>query len=151
MMQSHFLLSLVLLFSMATAALSKDALTAEFKNLFIGRMDAFAKNDAVELDSICTKNYQFINPAGSKCSLNDLHDSLKKHSKQMKSYQILTFQPYVAEDESMAFAVSEVEEEIPYGDSLIKNNFIVTEIYRKENKKWKLQLTQISQKVCNYP
>jgi hypothetical protein len=150
-MKSHFLLSIVLLFFIIETALSKDASTTEFKKLFIGRMDAFAKNDTIELDTICVKNYQFINPAGQKCSLAELHDSLKRHSKQMKSYQILTFQPYVAEDESMAFTVSEIEEEIPCGNSVTKNNLIVTEIYRKENKKWKIQLTQISQRVCNYP
>lgn len=150
-MKGHKLLPLTLFFFITTTVYSKGSLTSEFKRLFISRMDAFAKNDTVELDTICTKNYQFINAAGSKCNLTDLHDSLKKHSRQMSSYQILSFQPYIAEDESMAFTVSEVEEEIPNGNSVIKNNFIVTEVYRKESKKWKLQLTQISQKLCNTP
>jgi len=150
-MKLHFLLSIALLFLILTFAFSKDSLTAELKKLFIGRMDAFAKSDTVELDTISAKNYQLINPSGQKFSLAQLHDSLKKYSKQMKSYQILTFQPYVAEDESMAFTVSEIEEEIPFGNSVTKNNLLVTEVYRKENKKWKIQLTQVSQKVCNYP
>jgi hypothetical protein len=134
-----------------TTASAKDVTTADLKKLSMSRIEALAKVDTTALRGICAKDYQFINSVGSRMSLAELTKSVIGQKKQMKSYVILTFQPFIAEDESMAFAVSEIEEEILQDKAVVKNSLILTEIYRKENGSWKVQLTQTSQKICNYP
>ena len=128
-----------------------NTLTTELKQLFINRLDVFASNDSVRLNALCTGNYQFINSFGSTYTVPQLKDLFRTRNKQIKSYEILKFQPFVDEYASMAFTVSEIEEEVLDGKTILKNSLIITEIYRKEKKKWKIQLTQISQKICNVP
>jgi hypothetical protein len=135
----------------ASNVFAKDVATADLKKLFVLRIEAFSKIDTVALMDLCTKDYQLVNSVGTKMNINEVMQNIASQNKQIKSYVILTFQPFVAEDESMAFAISEVSEEILQGETITKNNLIVTEIYRKIGKKWKIQLTQIAQKICNYP
>jgi Zn-dependent M16 (insulinase) family peptidase len=128
---------------------AKDVTTSELRKLLTSRIEAFSKNDTVELKNICTKDYQFINSTGSKFNREEMKKIIANQKQQIKSYVIQTFQPFVAENESMAFVVSEIDEEILQDKTIVKNSLIVTEIYRKENKDWKIQLTQISQKICH--
>jgi hypothetical protein len=130
---------------------AKDVTNADLLKLFKSRIEVFSKCDTVELRNICTKDYQCINSAGLKMNLEEIKQYIVDQKKQIRAYEILTFQPFAAQDESMAFVVSEIEEEIVQDKTIIKNSLIVTEIYRKVNKIWKIQLTQISEKICNYP
>jgi hypothetical protein len=130
---------------------AKDTAASGLKKLFMNRIDAFSRNDTAELKSICTKNYQLINSAGMRMSGEEAFQSVRNQKDQVKSCVILSFQPFIAEDESMAFAISEIEEEVMHDTRVVKNSLIVTEIYRKANKKWKIQLTQMSQKTCTAP
>jgi hypothetical protein len=129
----------------------KEVTTVDLRDLFTKRIEAFSKNDTAGLRTLCTKDYIFINATGSKMNFEDVTKKVAASKNQIKSYVILTYQPYVAQDESMAFAVSEIEEEVLQDKTIVKSSLLITEIYRKENKKWKIQLTQISQKICDYP
>jgi hypothetical protein len=49
----------------------------------------------------------------------------------------------------MAFATFEIEEEVAQDSrNITKNDLIITEIYKKEKGRWKIQLTHASQKIC---
>jgi hypothetical protein len=129
---------------------AKEPLTDELKALFIGRIEAFAKCDSSKVSALCTKDYQFISSSGNKYTVTQIPQLFNGQVNQMKSYTILSFQPYFIEHESMSFVIAEIEEEVLDGTLISKNSLIITEIYRKENKKWKIQLTQQSQKSCNF-
>jgi hypothetical protein len=141
----------VLIGFMMTHIYAKDVTTSDLMNLFKNRIEVFSKGDTVELNNICTKDYQCINSIGTKMNIDEIKKYVSSQKRQIKAYEILTFQPFVAKDESIAFVVSEIQEEIVQDKTIIKNSLIVTEIYRKVNRSWKIQLTQISQKICNYP
>jgi hypothetical protein len=128
-----------------------DAASSNLKKMLIGRIEAISRNDTVELTNLCVKNYQLITSTGTKMNMDEVIKTMANQKNQIKSYVILSYQPFIAEDESMAFAISEIEEEIVKDKTILKNNLIVTEVYRKVNKKWKIQLTHVSQKICNFP
>jgi hypothetical protein len=132
-------------------AFANEVTSSDLVKLLTRRIEAFSKGDTAELVNICTKDYQCINSIGHKMTMEEIKQTIITQKNQMKAYEILAFQPFVAEDESMAFAVSEVQEEIVQDKIIIKSSLIITEIYRKVKGKWKIQLTQISQKICNYP
>jgi hypothetical protein len=135
----------------ATDAVAKDTAASSLKKLLVSRIEAFSRSDTVELKNICTKNYQLINSAGMRMNIDEAFQYSRKQKNQIKSYVILSFQPFIAEDESMAFVISEIEEQVVQDTMLVKNSLLLTEIYRKVNKTWKIQLTQLSQKICNAP
>jgi hypothetical protein len=134
-----------------TGISAKEVTTSDLLKLFTKRIEAFSKSDTVELITICTKDYQCINSIGQKMTLEEIKQAIINQKIQIKSYEILSFQPFLAEDQSMAFVVSEVQEEIVQNKTVLKNNLIITEIYRKAKGKWKILLTQLSQKICTYP
>jgi excinuclease UvrABC helicase subunit UvrB len=150
-MKTKIVVILAMLGVAMPGAFAKDATGSLLKKMFMSRIEAFSKNDTAEMRKLCTKNYQLINSTGTKMNIEEVKQYNKNQKEQIKSYVVLTFQPYIAQDESMAFAISEIEEEITHDTTAIKNNLIMTEIYRKVNNKWKIQLTQISQKICGYP
>ena len=125
---------------------------ATLKQLLIDRINAISNKDAAALDEICTKNYQIISSTGTKFDLVGLKNALAKNSSPIKLCTILSYQPFIAEDESMAFALFEIEEDfVGENQKITKNNLIVTEIYKKEKGKWKTQISHISQKICSFP
>jgi hypothetical protein len=136
---------------MMASLFAKDVTTSDLLKLFTRRIEALSKGDTVELNNICTKDYQCINSIGQKMTIEEIKQTIINQKIQIKEYEIVSFQPFLAEDESMAFAVSEVQEEIVQNKTTIKNGLIVTEIYRKAKGTWKILLTQISQKICKYP
>jgi hypothetical protein len=122
------------------------------KHMLIDRIDAMAKKDVHSLEALCTKDYRIISPSGNSLNLKELESAVSSNKSQIKSYTILSFQPFIVEDEAMAFALYEVEEDIVDENlKIAKSNLIITEIYRKEKSKWKTQLTHTSQKTCSYP
>jgi hypothetical protein len=122
------------------------------KNLLKERIEAISRKDTGALDRICARNYQFINSAGEKMAIAELKKEVMEAETPVKLSTILSYQPFITEDESMAFATFEIEEEIA-GDSrnITKNDLIVTEIYIKEHARWKTLLTHTSQKICLLP
>ena len=130
----------------------QSTVAATLKQLLINRINAISNKDAPALDEICTKNYQIISSTGTKFDLVGLKNALAKNSSPIKLCTILSYQPFIAEDESMAFALFEVEEDfVGENQKITKNNLIVTEIYKKEKGKWKTQISHISQKICSFP
>jgi hypothetical protein len=130
----------------------QSTVSATLKQLLINRINAISNKDAAALDEICTKNYQIISSTGTKFDLSGLKNALAKNNSPIKLCTILSYQPFIAEDESMAFALFEVEEDfVGENQKITKNNLIVTEIYKKEKGKWKTQISHISQKICSFP
>ncbi len=122
------------------------------KNLLKERIEAISRKDTGALNRICARKYQFINSAGVKMAIAELKKEIMEAETPVKLSTILSYQPFITEDESMAFATFEIEEEIA-GDSrdITKNDLIVTEIYIKEHSRWKTLLTHTSQKICLLP
>jgi hypothetical protein len=135
---------------MITNVLAKEVSTSELLTLATKRIEAISKSDTNELNNICTKDYQCINSIGDKLAIGELKKTIIAQKAQINSYEILSYQPFVTEDELIAFAVAEIQENIIENKIEIKNSLIITEIYRKEKGKWKILLTQISQKICKY-
>jgi hypothetical protein len=130
----------------------QSSVAATLKQLLIDRINAISSKDATALDGICTKNYQIISSTGAKFDLIGLKNALGQNSSPIKLCTILSYQPFIAEDESMAFALFEIEEDlVGENQKISKNNLIVTEIYKKEKGRWKTQLSHISQKICLFP
>jgi hypothetical protein len=130
----------------------QSTVAATLKQLLIDRINAISNKDATALENICTKNYQIISSTGTKFDLPGLKNALEKNSSPIKLCTILSYQPFIAEDESMAFALFEIEEDfVGENQKITKNNLIVTEIYKKEKGRWKTQLSHISQKICLFP
>lgn len=122
------------------------------KNLLKERIEAISRKDTGSLNRICAKNYQFINSAGVKMAIAELKKEIMEAETPVKLSTILSYQPFITEDESMAFATFEIEEEIAGdGRDITKNDLIVTEIYIKEHSRWKTLLTHTSQKICLLP
>ena len=122
---------------------------AVLKELLKERINAISSKDTSALNRLCTKNYQAINSAGVKMTLGELKTAVMKTETPVKQSTILSYQPFIAEDESMAFATFEIEEEIVKDkQNISKNSLIITEIYKKEKNRWKIQLTHTSEKVC---
>jgi heat shock protein HspQ len=137
------------IFLYVSPAFCQSDIPAALKQLLKERIDAISNKDTSTLNRICTKNYQIINSAGMKMTLSELKTSVIKTETPVKLSTILSYQPFIAEDESMAFATFEIEEEIVKDrQNIIKENLIITEIYKKEKNRWKIQLTHTSQKVC---
>jgi hypothetical protein len=85
-------------------------------------------------------------------NLAELKKAVVESETPVKLVTILSFQPFIAEDESMAFATFEIEEEVAEDSrDIAKNSLILTEIYKKERSRWKIQLTHASQKICLLP
>lgn len=150
-MKFKSILFVVIMCLVCANAHAVDATSSDLKKMLIGRIEALSRNDTVALMNLCVKNYQLITSTGTKMDMEDVVKNMANQKNLIKSYVILSYQPFIAEDESMAFAISEVEEEIVRDKTILKNNLIVTEVYRKVNKKWKIQLTHVSQKICNFP
>lgn len=136
---------------MITNISAKEVTKSELLKLTTRRIEAISKSDTVELINICTKDYQCINSIGQKLTLEEIKKTIINQNAKLNSYEVLSFQPFVTEDESIAFAISEVEEKIVQNKTITGNSLIITEIYRKVKGKWKILLTQISQKICKYP
>jgi hypothetical protein len=136
----------------APIASAKTAFSLALKQLLIDRINAISKKDTLALNQICTKNYQIIGSLGTKTDLAGLKSELFKNDSPIQLCTILSFQPFITEDESMAFALFEIEEDV-VGDNrhVVKNNLLVTEIYKKEKGKWRTQLSHVSQKICSFP
>jgi hypothetical protein len=146
------ILSFFLLFFMLSLCQSQPAQIAPFKQCLIDRMDAISKRDTGNLNKTCTPDYRLISSSGSTYDLKELKKAIVASESQIKLSTIVSYQPFIVADESMAFAVCEIEENlVGENQKITKNNLIVTEIYRKEKGKWKIQLTHISQKICAYP
>ena len=135
-----------------SVAFCQSNLPALLKNLLKERIEAISRRDTGALEKICSKGYQFINSAGVKMDIAELKKEVMEAETPVKLSTILSYQPFITSDESMAFATFEVEEEIA-GDSrnIIKNDLLVTEIYIKEHSRWKTLLTHTSQKICLVP
>lgn len=143
---------LVLLICAISAGTCQSTVSATLKQLLIDRINAVSNKDTVALDKICTKNYQIISSTGEKSDLTGLKNALSKNGSPIKLCTILSYQPFIAEDESMAFALFEIEEDfVGENQKITKNSLIVTEIYKKEKGRWKTQLSHISQKICLFP
>jgi hypothetical protein len=128
----------------------QSGVSTTLKQLLRERIDAIASRDTNTLNRICTKNYQTINSAGIRMTFAELKASVIKTQTPIKQSTILSFQPFIAEDESMAFATFEIEEDIVKdSQNISKNSLIITEIYKKEKNRWKIQLTHSSEKVCS--
>lgn len=122
------------------------------KNLLKERIEAISRKDTGALNRICARNYQFINSAGVKMAIVELKKEVMEAETPVKLSTILSYQPFITEDESMAFATYEIEEEIAEDSrDIAKNDLIVTEIYIKEHSRWKTLLTHTSQKICLLP
>jgi hypothetical protein len=136
----------------APIASAQTAVSLAIKQLLIDRINAISKKDTLALNQICTKNYQIIGSLGTKTDLAGLKSELFKNDSPIQLCTILSFQPFITEDESMAFALFEIEEDV-VGDNrhVVKNNLLVTEIYKKEKGKWRTQLSHVSQKICSFP
>ncbi len=146
------ILCFFLVFFMLSLCHSQSSQTAPFKQCLIERIDATSKRDTGNLSKTCTADYRLISSSGSTFDLKELKKAILASGSQIKLSTIVSYQPFIAADESMAFAVCEIEEEVVGENQRItKNNLIVTEIYRKEKGKWKIQLTHISQKICAFP
>jgi hypothetical protein len=141
---------LFLIFS--TGALCGSDVSGELKQLLKERIDAISTRDTVALTRICTRDYQVIGSAGEKMTLPELKQAVMQTETPVKLTTILSYQPFIAEDESMAFATFEIEEEVVLDkQDIVKNNLIITEIYKKDKSRWKIQLTHTSQKICLLP
>jgi hypothetical protein len=90
---------------------------AVLKELLKERINAISSKDTSALNRLCTKNYQAINSAGVKMTLGELKTAVMKTETPVKQSTILSYQPFIAEDESMAFATFEIEEEIVKGQA----------------------------------
>lgn len=136
----------------ALTAHGQTPVSTALKQLLIDRINAVSKKDTFALNQICTKNYQIISSLGTKTDLAGLKSELFKNDSPIQLCTILSFQPFITEDESMAFALFEIEEDV-VGDNrhVVKNNLLVTEIYKKEKGSWKTQLSHVSQKICSFP
>jgi hypothetical protein len=142
-----FLFLFLLLFP--HAPFCQSGIPSVLKELLKTRINAISSKDTSALSSLCTKNYQAINSAGVKMTLSELKASVMKTETPIKQSTILSYQPFIAEDESMAFATFEIEEEIVRDkQNVSKNSLIITEIYKKEKNRWRIQLTHSSEKVC---
>jgi hypothetical protein len=152
-MHNHVkMLTFLSIFFYFSPAFCQSDIPAALKQLLKDRIDAISSKDTSTLNKICTKNYQIINSAGVKMTLPELKTSVIKTETPVKLSTILSYQPFIAEDETMAFATFELEEEIVKDrQNIIKNDLIITEIYKKEKNKWKTQLTHTSQKICMIP
>ncbi len=136
----------------STAALCGSDVSGELKQLLKERIDAISTRDTAVLSRICTKDYQVIGSAGEKMTLADLKQAVMQTETPVKLTTILSYQPFIAEDESMAFATFEIEEEVVLDkQDIVKNSLIITEIYKKDKSRWKIQLTHTSQKICLLP
>jgi hypothetical protein len=130
----------------------QSTVAATLKQLLIDRINAVSNKDASALDTICMKNYQIISSTGTKFDLTGLKSALANNKSPIKLCTILSYQPFITEDESMAFGLFEIEEDfVGENQKISKNNLIVTEIYKKEKGRWKTQLSHISQKICSFP
>jgi hypothetical protein len=139
----------LLMLSLPGTAFCQSDLPATLKALLKERIDAISKKDTTALNRICTKNYQFISAAGVQMSIMEMKKAVVDAETPVKLSTILSYQPYIAEDESMAFATFEIEEEVAQDSrNITKNDLIITEIYKKEKGRWKIQLTHASQKIC---
>jgi hypothetical protein len=124
----------------------------QLKELCKTRITAFAERDVKQLEKICADGYRLINPGGTQMGFSELRKSIAGGKRKMGSFTLYTFQSFVAEGESMAFAIAEVTEEIIDSTRApVTNNLLVTEVYIKESGRWKIQLTHISQKMCVFP
>ena len=152
-MRNHTeMLTFLSIFFCFSPAFCQSDIPAALKQLLKERIDAISNKDTSTLNRICTKNYQIINSAGVKMTLPELKTSVIKTETPVKLSTILSYQPFIAEDETMSFATFELEEEIVKDrQNIIKNDLIITEIYKKEKNKWKTQLTHTSQKICLIP
>lgn len=124
--------------------------TATLKKLLINRIDAVIRKDTAALNQICSKDYKLISINGERVTLEQYKKQTLSRFSPIRSYTVLSFQPFVADDESMAFAISEVEEEMVHNNGIIKNNLIITEVYIKERYFWRTQMTHITRKVYGY-
>lgn len=124
----------------------------KLKELCKTRIAAFAERDVKKLGKICDEGYRLITPGGTQMSLSAVGKSITGGKRKMSSFTLYSFQSYVAEGESMAFAIAEVTEEIIDSTRApVTNNLLVTEVYIKTSGRWKIQLTHISQKMCIFP
>jgi hypothetical protein len=63
-------------------------------------------------------------------AVSELKKEVMEAETPVKLSTILSYQPFISEDESMAFATFEIEEEIAHDSrNITKNDLIVTEIY----------------------
>ena len=124
----------------------------ELKNLCKSRISAFAGRDAAKLGNICAEGYRLITQTGTQMNLKEVRESISSKNRKLSSFTLYSFQSFVADDGSMAFAVAEVTEEVVIDKtSPVTNNLLVTEVYVKHSGKWKIQLTHVSQKMCIFP
>jgi hypothetical protein len=136
----------------ASISFCQDGLPGALKSLFKDRVDAVSRKDTATLSKLCAKNYRCINSAGVQMNLAELKKAVIESETPVKLVTILSFQPFIAEDESMAFATFEIEEKVAENSrGIAKNSLILTEIYKKEHSRWKIQLTHASQKICLLP
>jgi len=133
-------------------AFCQQDIPAALKLLLKDRIDAMSNKDTSTLSRVCTKNYLSITSAGVQMTLPELKKAALHSETPVKQSTILSFQPFIAEDETMAFATYEMDEEIVRDrQDIVKNDLIITEIYKKEKNRWKTQLTHTSQKICDVP
>lgn len=143
---------LLIIFFLVTIGYGQLPVSGVLKQLLMDRVDAISKKDTAALDKICTKDYQMISSSGNTYKLPDLKKVVMNSESQIKQSSIISYQPFIISDEQLAFAIFEIEEElVDQNQRLSQNSLIVTEIYRKEKAKWKIQLSHISQKICALP
>ena len=156
MKRPRLLISLAVIASMPFSGFGRQKddiqINRMLKELCKSRITAFAQYDTGSLDAICTVDYRLITQSGTKMDLEKLRKSIAVKTMKISSFTLLSFQSFVANDQSMAFSIAEVTEEIVGGASIpVINNLLVTDVYVKDDGRWKIQLTHISQKMCVFP
>ncbi len=135
----------------ALGAAQKEDLNAQLKDLAKKRYTAFSQKDTAALNRICVNDFKLITPAGIEYDLQATKARIEEATAQSRFFTLVSFQAYVADDESMAFSVSEAREESVIENKTIVSDYLVTEVYVKRKGHWKIQLLHLSQKTCNFP
>jgi hypothetical protein len=142
----------LLVFGLFSMGNCQQQVSATLKQLLMDRISAIAKKDTFALEKICTPDYRMISSSGNTYTLPQLKKVVIGSESQIKQSNIVSYQPFLISDEHIAFAIFEIEEEfVDQNQRLSPNSLIITEIYRKEKSKWKIQLSHISQKICTFP
>lgn len=145
-------LILIVVFSIFSKDTSEEKnLNNELKELIKSRLNAFIVRDTTQLNKLCIKNYLLITPSGLRFDLEKTKEIVINSQIVIKNVTLISFQSFVKENESFAFSVSEIKEEVAKDNDIVVNNLLITEVYIKEKGVWKIQLTHTSQKACFFP
>jgi ketosteroid isomerase-like protein len=131
---------------------SEMKINAELKDLCKNRIIAFSGRDTKTIERICSDNYRLITQTGMQLDLDRIKKLFADSTDRMSSSTLQSFQTFLDTEGMMAFSISEISEEfISENSTKITNNLLVTDVYSKNDGKWKILLTHISQKICAFP